>query len=192
MTVLTLDTLYSTFDVQCRSHGKKEHFDIIDEVSAFQSYTFMSAYSSSTALKTAAAAVGGGGGGDDNVQVKRTGGSVVQVTVLDGERKEQGEQVRGGEDMGGEVIKEVGGKVGGKVGGEHQKRGSQENKRNSHLEINQNTHPEGSVPLNTDTDTDTDTLLIPRGITVTPVMTHLPLGIVTQTAIYILRKRTSP
>ena len=188
MTVLTLDTLYSTFDVQCRSHGKKEHFDIIDEVSAFQSYTFMSAYSSSTALKTAA--VGGGGGGDDNVQVKRTGGSVVQVTVLDGERKEQGEQVRGGEDIGGEVIKEVGGKVGGEVGREHQKRGSQENKRNSHLEINQNTHSEGSVPLNT--NTDTDTLLIPTGITVTPVITHLPLGIVTQTAIYILRKRTSP
>lgn len=175
-TVLTLDTRYSTFDVQCRSHGKKEHFDIIDEVSAFQSYTFMSACSSSTALKTAAAAaVGGGGDDDDDVQVKSTGGSVAQVTVLDGERQEHGEQVGGGEDM----------------GVEDHKRGSQENKRNTHLGINQKTHSVQSVPLNTNTNTDTDTLLIPRGITVTPVMTHLPLGIVTQTAIYILRKRTS-
>ena len=47
-------------------------------------------------------------------------------------------------------------------------------------------HPTKSVHV------DTGILLLPKGKNVTRVMAHVPLGIVTQTAIYILRRRTLP
>ena len=70
------------------------------------------------------------------------------------------------------------GRVDAVVGGEGRIRDLSDNERDI--------HPEQSVHV------DTGALLIPKGKTVTRVMAHVPLGIVTQTAIYILRRRTLP